>query len=67
MDLTRIRFHDLRHTHATLLLKAGVPIKVVRERLGHASVAFTMQVYQHVLPGMPADAAAMFGELVFGS
>ena len=66
IDLPRIRFHDLRHTHATLLLKAGVPIKVVSERLGHASVAFTMQVYQHVLPGMPADAAATFGEIVFG-
>jgi integrase len=65
MDLPRIRFHDLRHTHATLLLKEGVPPKVVSERLGHASVAFTMQVYQHVLPGMQADAAATFGELVF--
>jgi integrase len=66
LDLPRIRFHDLRHTHATLLLKEGVPPKVVSERLGHASVAFTMQVYQHVLPGMQADAAATFGEIVFG-
>lgn len=66
MDLPRIRLHDLRHTHATLLLKEGVPPKVVSERLGHSSVAFTMQVYQHVLPGMQADAAATFGELVFG-
>lgn len=66
LDLPRIRFHDLRHTHATLLLKAGVPVKVVSERLGHASVAFTMQVYQHVLPGMQADAAATFGDMVFG-
>ncbi len=54
------------HTHATLLLKAGVPVKVVSERLGHSSVAFTMQVYQHVLPGMQADAAAKFSEVVFG-
>ena len=67
MGLPRIRLHDMRHTHATLLLKAGVPIKVVSERLGHASVAFTMQVYQHVLPGMQAEAAATFGEIVFGS
>ena len=66
MDLPRIRLHDLRHTHATLLLKEGVPVKVVSERLGHSSVAFTMQVYQHVLPGMQADAAATFGEIVFG-
>ena len=47
-------------------IKEGVPVKVVSERLGHASVAFTMQVYQHVLPGMQADAAATFGEIVFG-
>lgn len=67
MDLPRIRLHDLRHTHATLLIQAGVPIKVVSERLGHASVAFTMQVYQHVLPGMQADAAATFSETVFGN
>jgi integrase len=67
LDLPRIRLHDLRHTHATLLIKAGVPVKVVSERLGHASVAFTMQVYQHVLPGMQADAAATFGDIVFGN
>src|SRR6185436_14365676 len=48
--LPRIRLHDLRHTHATLLLKAGVPIEVVSERLGHATPAFTMATYQHVLP-----------------
>ena len=66
LDLPRIRLHDLRHTHATLMLKEGVPVKVVSERLGHSSVAFTMQVYQHVLPGMQADAARRFGETVFG-
>jgi integrase len=65
-DLPKIRLHDLRHTHATLLLQAGVPSKVVSERLGHASVAFTMQVYQHILPGMQADAAATFSDTVFG-
>ncbi|MGI8754941.1 MAG: tyrosine-type recombinase/integrase [Acidimicrobiales bacterium] len=52
-----IRFHDLRHTHGSLLIKEGIPVKVVSERLGHANVAFTMQTYQHVLPGMQADAA----------
>jgi hypothetical protein len=67
MDLPRIRLHDLRHTHASILLKAGVPVKVVSERLGHSSPAFTMQVYQHVLPGMQADAAAAFGELVLAA
>ncbi len=60
----RIRLHDLRHTHATLLLKAGVPIKVVSERLGHATPGFTMATYQHVLPGMQAEAARTFGELL---
>ena len=63
--MPRIRLHDLRHTHATLLLQAGVSPKVVSERLGHATVAFTMQVYAHVIPGMQADAAKAFGELVF--
>jgi integrase len=48
--LPRIRLHDLRRTNATLLLKAGVPIKVVSERLGHATPAFTMATYQHRAP-----------------
>lgn len=65
-NVPRIRPHDLRHTHATILLKAGVPAKVVSERLGHANVAFTMSVYQHILPGMQADAAHIFANLVFG-
>jgi integrase len=59
-----IRFHDLRHTHATLLLKAGVPVKVVSERLGHASPGFTLNVYQHVVPGMQAEAAVAFSRLL---
>ena len=64
LDVPPISLHDLRHTHATLLLKAGVPVKVVSERLGHANVAFTMSVYQHVLPGMQAAAASTFAELL---
>ena len=66
LDAPIISLHDLRHTHATLLIKAGVPIKVVSERLGHASAAFTMTVYQHVLPGMQAEAAATFAGLLAG-
>lgn len=62
--LPRIRFHDIRHTHATLLLKAGVPAKVVAERLGHASAGFTLNVYQHVLPGMQTAAAETFDRLL---
>jgi integrase len=45
---------------------AGVPVKVVSERLGHASVAFTMDVYSHVLPGMQEDAAERIAGLIFG-
>jgi integrase len=56
--LPRVRFHDLRHTHATHLLRAGVHPKIVSERLGHSSVAFTLDIYSHVLPGMQAEAAA---------
>ena len=63
-DLTRVRFHDLRHTHASLLIMDGVPVKVVSERLGHANVAFTMHTYQHLLPGMGAAAARQFAELL---
>jgi integrase len=58
-----IRLHDLRHTHGTLLIKEGVPVKVVSERLGHANIAFTIETYQHVLPGMQGDAARTYREL----
>jgi integrase len=64
--LPRIRLHDLRHSHASILLKAGVPVKVVSERLGHANPAFTITVYQHIIPGMQADAATVFSDLVAG-
>jgi integrase len=67
LGLPDITLHDLRHTHASLLLKAGVPVKVVSERLGHASPAFTLNVYQHVIPGMQAAAAAVFSSLVAGA
>ena len=63
-DVPRIRFHDLRHTHASLLVADGVAIKVVSERLGHAHPAFTMHTYQHLLPGMSATAAEQFATLV---
>lgn len=63
--LPRIRLHDLRHTHATLLLASGVPPKVVSERLGHTTIAFTLDTYAHVVPGMQAEAANRFAALVF--
>ena len=62
--LERIRLHDLRHTHATLAVKAGVPVKVISERLGHESPAFTLRQYAHVVPGMQAEAALQIAELV---
>ena len=62
-----IRLHDLRDTHATLLLADGVPVKVVSERLGHASATITLTVYQHVHPGMGREAADRFAALLEGS
>jgi integrase len=56
--LPRIRFHDLRHAHATHMLSSGVHPKIASERLGHSKVGITMDVYAHVLPGMQEDAAA---------
>ena len=58
------RTHDLRHTHATLLLAASTPVKVVSERLGHASATVTLQVYAHVMPGNQRAAADLFARLV---
>ena len=55
--LPKLTIHGLRHTHATLLLEQGVNPKVVSERLGHASVATTMDIYSHVLPDMQEKAA----------
>ncbi len=49
--------NDLRHTHATMLLRAGVHPKVVSERLGHSSISLTLDVYSHVMPGMQQEAA----------
>ncbi|WP_425963751.1 tyrosine-type recombinase/integrase [Rhizobium nepotum] len=56
-SLPRIRFHDLRHTHATQMLSAGVHPKVASERLGHSTIGITLDLYSHVMPGMQADAA----------
>jgi integrase len=64
--LPQMRFHDLRHTAATLMLLQGVPVKIVSEMLGHASVAITLDVYSHVLPSMQADAAAAMAAVLWG-
>jgi integrase len=62
--LPDIRFHDLRHTAATLLLQQGVNPKVVQERLGHADISMTLSVYSHVLPSMQEEAAEKVDELL---
>ena len=64
--LPRIRFHDLRHTHASLGLAAGVPVKVMSERLGHSTSSFTADAYQHVTPALEGHAASTVARLVFG-
>ncbi len=63
--LPRIRLHDLRHTHATLALAAGVHPKVLSERLGHATVAFTLDVYSHAVPALQEEAAERVASLIF--
>ncbi|MCA2228808.1 tyrosine-type recombinase/integrase [Nonomuraea aurantiaca] len=60
----RIRVHDLRHTHATILIAGGKPLKMVAERLGHADPAITLRVYAHVMPGNQREAADWFAALV---
>jgi integrase len=62
--LPGLRIHDLRHAHATLMLSGGVHPKIVSERLGHASIAITLDTYSHVLPGLQAAAAAQFDALL---
>jgi integrase len=63
--LPAIRLHDLRHTHATLALQAGIHPKVVSERLGHATVSITLDTYSHAIPALQEEAAALIAGLVF--
>ena len=62
--LPPMRLHDLRHTHGTLLVASGVHPKVVQERLGHHSSAFTMDTYAHAMPAMQVEAASRLAALV---
>ena len=62
--LPDIRFHDLRHTAATLMLMNGIPIIVVSRRLGHSKPSVTLDIYSHYLPGMQKEAAILMDELV---
>jgi integrase len=65
--LPRIRLHDLRYTHATIALRAGVHPKIVSERLGHSTVSLTLDVYSHAVPHMQKEAALQIGDTVFGA
>jgi integrase len=58
VDVPRVRFHDLRHSHATQLLVAGVHPKVAQERLGHSSISLTLDLYNHITGTVQEDAAA---------
>jgi len=62
--LPEIRFHDLRHTHASLLLLQGVHPKIVSERLGHSNISITMDTYSHVLPSLHREVAEDFARLI---
>lgn len=64
--LPAIRLHDVRHSYATAALRSGVSPKIISERLGHTNVAFTMQTYMHVIPGMDAEAANQIATLILG-
>jgi len=64
-ELPRIRFHDLRHTHASILLQQGVHPKIVSERLGHATISITLDTYSHVLPGLQKEIADRFDDIIF--
>jgi len=64
VGLGGVRFHDLRHTFASLMLLRGAKPKVISEALGHSSVAFTMDVYSHIISGMQEDAMALLDEVL---
>jgi hypothetical protein len=64
VGLPDIRFHDLRHTSATLLLSQGVHPKIVQERLGHSQIGVTMDTYSHVLPTMQREAAGKMNAIL---
>jgi integrase len=66
LDMPRIALHGLRHTHATLALQAGINPKVISERLGHASIAITLDIYSHVMPHLDQEAAERIAKEIMG-
>ncbi len=63
--VNKIRFHDLRHTHASLLLKDGTNPKIIAERLGHANTRMTLDRYSHLFPNLQAETAEQFGRILY--
>lgn len=63
-NLPHIRFHDLRHTNATLMLKCNIPAKVASKRLGHSNIAITLDLYSHVMKEMQEDAALKIDDIL---
>lgn len=62
-EVPKIRFHDMRHTHATLLLAQGINVKVISERLGHSNIKITLDTYSHILPSMQQEVAQKLNDL----
>lgn len=63
-DVPRIRFYDLRHTAATLLLGQGLHPKIVSEMLGHSTIAITLDLYSHITPTMQREAASVMDAIL---
>ena len=63
-DLPKIRFHDLRHTAASLMLNHGIPVLIVSKRLGHSKPSITIDVYSHLIPSQQAVAAQLMDNLM---
>jgi integrase len=66
LHIPHVRFHDLCHSHATLLIQQGEHPKVISERLGHSSITITMDLYSHVMPNMQKEAAQKLDDFLFG-
>ncbi|MGG4399306.1 tyrosine-type recombinase/integrase [Paenibacillus amylolyticus] len=66
-DVPHIRFHDLRHTVASLMLAQNINPKIVKEILGHSDIRVTLDTYSHVLPVVHKQTASQYGEMLFGS
>ncbi|PEV10855.1 integrase [Bacillus thuringiensis] len=62
----KIKTHNLRHTHATILLKQGVNPKIISERLGHTDISLTLSIYSHVLSNIQEEGVKNFGKSIIG-